>query len=100
VSFTTLSCSWGTISTNPRTKDCLMPRRRNSDLERLRHRLTLLVHIAAVASRYLAKTSPLLNHVASVLINSLMRPEEIFRIRWEHINWTSGRYCMVVGDSR
>ena len=27
-----------------------------------------------------------------------MRPEEIFRIRWEHINWTSGRYCMVFGD--
>ena len=41
---------------------------------------------------YLAKTSPLLNEVATVLIDSGMRPEECFRMRWEHISWASGRY--------
>jgi integrase len=47
-------------------------------------------------SRYLAKTSPLLNDVATVLIDSGMRPEECFRMRWEHISWTGGRYGTVL----
>ena len=46
--------------------------------------------------RYLAKTSPLLNDVATVLIDSGMRPEECFRMRWEHISWTGGRYGTVL----
>ena len=25
-----------------------------------------------------------------------MRPEECFRMRWEHINWTGGRYGIVL----
>jgi len=47
-------------------------------------------------SRYLAKTSPLLNDVATVLIDTGMRPEECFRMCWEHINWTGGRYGTVL----
>lgn len=47
-------------------------------------------------SRYLAKTSPILNDVATVLIDTGMRPEEGFRMRWEHISWTGGRYGTVL----
>jgi integrase len=44
----------------------------------------------------LPKTSPLLNDVATVLIDSGMRPEECFRMCWEHISWTGGRYGTVL----
>jgi integrase len=47
-------------------------------------------------AEYLAKTSPLLNDVATVLVDSGMRPEECFRMRWEHISWASGRYGMIL----
>ena len=46
-------------------------------------------------SRYLAAASPLLADVATVLVDTAMRPEECFRQRWEHINWSGGRYGSV-----
>jgi len=43
-------------------------------------------------SRYLAAAPPLLAAVATVLIDSGMRPEECYRLRWETIVWLNGRY--------
>jgi integrase len=47
-------------------------------------------------SRYLAASNPLLSDVATVLVDTAMRPEESFRMRWEHINWDGGRYGTVL----
>jgi integrase len=38
----------------------------------------------------------LLTDVATVLIDSGMRPEECFRMRWEHVHWGNGRYGSVL----
>lgn len=43
-------------------------------------------------ARYLAAAPALLCDVAIVLVDSGMRPEECFRLRWEAITWTSARY--------
>ena len=42
--------------------------------------------------RYLAACPPLLAHVATVLVDSGMRPEELNRLRWESVRWIQGRY--------
>src|SRR6516162_7640595 len=47
-------------------------------------------------SKYLAMANPMLSDVAAVLMDTAMRPEECFRQRWEHINWTGGRYGTVL----
>lgn len=38
--------------------------------------------------RYLAAATPLMADIATVLVDSGMRPEECFRLRWESITWT------------
>jgi integrase len=42
-------------------------------------------------ARYLAAASELLASVATVLIDTGMRPEECYRLRWESITWVNGR---------
>jgi integrase len=42
-------------------------------------------------ARYLAAAPELLASIASVLIDTGMRPEECFRLRWENMTWFSGR---------
>ena len=42
-------------------------------------------------ARYLAAAPDLLASIASVLVDTGMRPEECFRLVWEHITWHSGR---------
>lgn len=37
--------------------------------------------------RYLAAATPLLADIATVLVDSGMRPEECFRLRWESVAW-------------
>jgi integrase len=44
-------------------------------------------------AKYLAAASPLLSDVATVLIDSGMRPEECFRLLWENVAWTNARHC-------
>jgi integrase len=43
-------------------------------------------------AKYLAAASPLLSDVATVLIDSGMRPEECFRLLWENVTWTNARH--------
>ncbi len=41
---------------------------------------------------YLSVAPPLLFDLATVLADSGMRPDECYRLRWEHISWDSGRF--------
>ena len=43
-------------------------------------------------ARYLAAAPEPLASIATVLVDSGMRPEECFRLRWELVNWTYGRH--------
>ncbi len=56
----------------------------------VRHRERVLT--PAEEAKYLASVSPLLMSVATVLIDTGMRPEECFRQRWEHVTWVNGRH--------
>jgi len=51
-------------------------------------------HVVTLAeeAKYLSAASEPLVSVASVLIDSGLRPEECFRLRWESITWSNGRY--------
>ena len=42
-------------------------------------------------ARYLAAASELLASIATVLIDTGVRPEECYRLRWESITWVNGR---------
>jgi integrase len=42
-------------------------------------------------SRYLATASPLLTEAATLLFDTGLRPDELHRMRWEHIEWSKGR---------
>jgi len=41
--------------------------------------------------KYLAAAPELLRSVATVLLDTGMRPEELFRLRWEAVNWETGK---------
>jgi len=43
-------------------------------------------------SRYLSAASKLLAEIATVLVDSGLRPEECYRLRRESITWVNGRY--------
>jgi integrase len=42
-------------------------------------------------ARYLASASPLLNEIATVLVDTGLRPEECYRLAWDSITWANGR---------
>jgi integrase len=42
--------------------------------------------------KYLAAAPKLVGSIATVLCDTGLRPEECFRLRWESITWTNGRY--------
>jgi len=42
-------------------------------------------------ARYLAAGTEQLGAIATLLVDSGMRPEECYRLRWESITWTNGR---------
>ncbi len=50
----------------------------------------------AEEARYLAMASPLLADVATLLFDTGMRPDELHRMRWEHIAWTGGRQGTIL----
>jgi len=54
------------------------------------HRERVLTH--EEESRYLSAASKLLAEIATVLVDSGLRPEECYRLRWESITWVNGRY--------
>jgi len=47
-------------------------------------------------AKYLAAAPPLLADIATVLIDSGMRPEECFRGRWENVTWVNGRHGSIL----
>jgi integrase len=47
-------------------------------------------------AKYLAAAPSLLADVATVLVDSGMRPEECFRGRWENVTWVNGRFGTIL----
>ncbi|HKT87508.1 MAG TPA: site-specific integrase [Candidatus Sulfotelmatobacter sp.] len=59
-----------------------------------RHREYVLA--PAEEAKYLATAPSLLADVATILVDSGMRPEECFRERWENITWVNGRFGTIL----
>ncbi len=69
---------WGAVKTSPRVQM----------LRGERHRERVIT--PEEEARYLAAAPALLCDVASVLVDTGMRPEECFRLRWESVTWVNG----------
>ncbi len=74
-----LAVEWGVIATAPKLK--VLPG------ERRRERVVSPEEEA----RYLTVASEPLASIATVLADTGIRPEESFRLRWEHVTWLNGR---------
>jgi integrase len=74
-----LALEWGVLEAVPRIK--LLPG------ERHRERVITTEEEAS----YLFAASPLLREVATVLLDTGLRPDECYRLRWEDITRTNGR---------
>lgn len=79
-----LAVEWGHINQSPKIK--MLPG--ESHRER--------VITADEELNYLTAAPEPLASVAAVLLDSGMRPEECFRLRWESITWACGRYGTVL----
>ena len=75
-----LAAEWGIIPGAPRVKL----------LRGMRHRERVIS--AEEEARYLTAAPDPLASIATVLVDSGMRPEECFRLRWECVNWMFGRH--------
>jgi integrase len=75
-----IAVEWGVIPTSPKVK--LL----RGELHRER------VITPAEEAKYLAAAPEPLCSIATVLIDTGMRPEECFRLRWESITWANGRH--------
>jgi integrase len=74
-----LAVEWGVIPVSPKFKVLSGERRRER------------VVSAEEELKYLAVASEPLASIAGVLADTGMRPEEAFRMRWEHVTWLNGR---------
>jgi integrase len=74
-----LAVEWGELQAAPSIKR----------LPGERHREHVVSHDEE--ARYLGCGSELLASIATVLIDTGMRPEECYRLRWESITWANGR---------
>jgi integrase len=74
-----LAAEWGAIDVAPSIK--MLPGERHRE------------HVVTFdeEARYLAAAPEPLASVAAVLIDSGMRPDECYRLRWESVNWANGR---------
>jgi len=79
-----LAVEWGELDTVPKIN--LMSGER--------HREYVLQPADEV--RYLAAAPVLLADIATVLIDSGMRPEECFRSKWGNVHWTNGRHGSIL----
>jgi len=79
-----LAIEWGVIPTAPKVKL----------LRGAKHRERVIT--ADEEGRYLASASEPLASVATVLLDTGMRPEECFRLRWEYISFSSGKHGMLL----
>jgi integrase len=74
-----LAVEWGELQTLPKVRM----------LKGERHRERVLT--ADEEARYLAGASKLLADVATLLVDTGLRPEECYRLGWESISWVTGR---------
>ena len=81
---TRLAVEWGLIEVAPKIK--MLPGERHRE-----HVVTL-----EEETRYLAVAPEPLISVAVVLIDTGMRPDECYRLRWESVNWSNGRNGTVL----
>ncbi len=79
-----LAKEWGEIESVPKVKL----------LTGEQHRERVLMPVEE--QQYLASASSLLADVATVLIDSGMRPEELFRQCWENVTWVNGRHGVIL----
>lgn len=79
-----IAVEWGALDKVPKIK--LLPG------ERHRERVVTPEEEA----RYLAAASPLLSEMATVLIDTGLRPEECYRLVWDSVTWANGRYGTVL----
>ncbi len=75
-----LAVEWGTVESTIKVR--LLPG------ERRRERVLSIDE----ESRYLAAAHEPLASIASVLVDSGLRPDEVYRMRWESITWVNGRH--------
>ena len=75
-----VAVEWGVIPSAPKIK---LLRGEN-------HRERVIT--PAEEAKYLAAAPEPLASIATILLDSGMRPEECFRLRWESITWINGRY--------
>ena len=75
-----LAVEWGVISVPPRV----------ALLDGENHRERVLSQ--AEEAKYLAAAGEPLASLAAVLIDTGLRPEECFKLRWEHISFPTGRH--------
>jgi len=75
-----LAVDWGLIESAPKIKK--LPGERHRE------------HVVAQdeEAKYLTVAQEPLGSVAAVLVDTGLRPEECFRLRWESITWSNGRY--------
>jgi integrase len=74
-----LAAEWGELATTPKVR--MLPGER--------HRERVLT--CEEEARYLSSASRLLSEIATVLVDSGLRPEECYRLTWESIKWVNGR---------
>lgn len=75
-----LAVEWSALDVSPKVK--MLPG--------ARHRERVVT--PEEEAKYLAAASEPLGSVAAVLVDTGLRPEECFRLCWEALTWTSGRY--------
>jgi integrase len=75
-----VAVEWGALNVAPSVR--MLPGARN------RERVVDLLEEA----KYLAASAETLAAVAAVLLDTGLRPEECFRLRWESITWSNGRH--------
>ena len=74
-----LAAQWGAIEVAPAIK--MLPGERHRE------------HVVKFEeeARYLAAAPEPLGSVAAILIDTGMRPDECYRLRWESVTWANGR---------
>ncbi len=79
-----VAVEWGALAVSPKIK--MLPG------ERHRERVVSPEEEA----RYLAAAPEPVGSIVSVLIDSGLRPEECFRLRWESVTWSNGRHGTIL----
>jgi integrase len=79
-----LAAEWGEIDSAPKFK--LEPGERHREF----------VLPPEEEAKYLAAAPLLLGDIATILVDSGMRPEECFRSRWENVTWVNGRFGTIL----